>query len=474
MYSRPANWKVLFLAILVIAASRSLMAQTATVRGRVFDPAGAVVPHATITLTDRAGSTTTVNSGSDGSFLLTAVAPGQYSVKASAPSLEQVTPLHVSLKPGPQFIRIELRIAAIRQETTVQDAGQSSLSTEATNNASAVVLRGKDLDALGDSPEDLGTDLQALAGPSAGPGGGSVFIDGFSGGQLPAKDAIREIRINQNPFSPEYDKLGYGRIEILTKPGAEKYHGTGYYNFGDSVWNSRNPYAAEKAPFLLKEYGASVEGPFGKRASFFMNVDRASIDNGAIINGITLNDATLAIVNPYTQVLTIPQRRIRVSPRIDFQLTPTDTFSVRYQFARADIRHSGIGGFNLDSTGIHNSGTDQTAQLANTIVLSPSMLNETRFQFYRANINSVSESSSPRLDVLNSFIGGGAQVGTSENKLTTYEFHSYTTQSRPAHTIRFGVRVRAGVLENISPINFGGTFTFGGRIAPAVDGAGAG
>src|SRR3954452_17504791 len=122
MYSRPANWNVLFLAILVIAASRSLMAQTATVRGRVFDPAGAVVPHATITLTDRAGSTTTVNSGSDGSFLLTAVAPGQYSVKASAPSLEQVTPLHVSLKPGPQFIRIELRIAAIRQETTVQDA----------------------------------------------------------------------------------------------------------------------------------------------------------------------------------------------------------------------------------------------------------------------------------------------------------------------------------------------------------------
>jgi hypothetical protein len=106
------------------------------------------------------------------------------------------------------------------------------------------------LEALADDPEDLQADLQALAGPSAGPGGGSIYSGGFSGGQMPSKDTIREIRINQNPFSPEYDKLGYGRIEILTKPGSDKFHGNGYYNFGDSFWNSRNPYAAQKARFF--------------------------------------------------------------------------------------------------------------------------------------------------------------------------------------------------------------------------------
>jgi hypothetical protein len=75
-------------------------------------------------------------------------------------------------------------------------------------------------------PTDLLADLQALAGASAGPGGGSVFIDGFSGGQLPSKDSIREIRINSNPFSAEYDRLGYGRMQhecrgpdALGKPG---------------------------------------------------------------------------------------------------------------------------------------------------------------------------------------------------------------------------------------------------------------
>ena len=370
-----------------------------------------------------------------------------------------------------QTLRLDLKIAMTQQQTTVQDDAESGVSTESARNASALVLRGQDLQVLADDPEDLATDLQALAGPSAGPGGSSVLIDGFSGGQLPSKDAIREIRINQNPFSPEYDKLGYGRVEILTKPGADKFHGTGYYNFGDSVWNSRNPYAAEKAPFLLKEYGGSLQGPLGKRASFFFTVDRASIDNGAIINGTILDPATLSIVNPYSQVFRIPQRRIRLSPRVDYQLTPTDTLSVRYAFSRADIQHAGVGGFQLDSTGIHQHGTDQTVQVANTKVLGARALNETRFQFYRAQISSLSDNMSPQLNVLNSFVGGGAQVGRSFNTLGAYEWQNYTTVTRSTQTWRFGLRLRAATLDNSSPINFGGTFTFGGRIAPELNAA---
>jgi hypothetical protein len=394
--------------------------------------------------------------------------PGKYTVQGNAPQLKE-QPVAITLKRGPQTLRLELKVAATRQQTTVQENSGPALSTESANNASALVLRGKDLSTLADDPEDLAADLQALAGPAAGPGGNSVYIDGFSGGQLPPKDSIREIRINQNPFSPEYDKLGYGRVEILTKPGASKFHGTAYYNFGDSVWNSRNPYAAEKAPFQLKEYGGSLEGPLSKSASFFLTVDRAAIDNGAIINGTTLDPNTLAIINPYTQVFDIPQRRIRVSPRIDYQLTPNDTLSGRYQFSDADIEHSGVGGFSLVSTGIHNHGTDQTVQLSNSLVLGTNLLNETRFQFYRAHISSLSEDLSPQLDVLNSFVGGGAQVENSFNTLKTYEFQDYATTTRSKHTVRFGIRVRAATLDNTSPINFGGTFTFAGGLGPELD-----
>src|SRR5947209_3507310 len=253
--------------------------QTASLRGQVVDQSGAVIPKSTVTLTAASGVVKTTAAAENGSYSFQALPPGQYTVQAAAPKLEQ-EPVPIVLNPGTQTLQLKLKVAAVQQQTTIQENANTSVNTESANNPSAVVLRGKDLESLADDPEDLGADLQALAGPSAGPGGSSIFIDGFSGGQLPSKDAIREIRINQNPFSPEYDKLGYGRIEILTKPGADKFHGTGYYNFGHDVWNSRNPYAAQKAPFLLKEYGGSLQGPLSKLASFFLTVGRASIDNG--------------------------------------------------------------------------------------------------------------------------------------------------------------------------------------------------
>ena len=110
-----------------------------------------------------------------------------------------------------------------------------------TQNANAVVLKGKDLDALSDDPDELENQLQALAGPAAGPNGGEIYIDGFTGGQIPPKSSIREIRVNQNPFSAEFDRLGYGRIEILTKPGTDKLHGQIEARGNDSSFNSRNP-----------------------------------------------------------------------------------------------------------------------------------------------------------------------------------------------------------------------------------------
>lgn len=445
-------------------------AQTATLRGQVFDQTGAVVPRATITLTDTKGRTTTGTSSNEGSYVFSGLAPGKYKVQGSAPDLAQ-EPVPIDLKAGTQTLRLELRVKATQQELTVQENPGPTLSTDSASNASSLVLSGKDLNALGDDPENMSQDLQALAGPAAGPDGSAMYIDGFTGGQLPPKDAIREIRVNQNPFSPEYDKLGYGRVDILTKPGTDKFHGGGYFNFGDSVWNSRNPYAAEKAPFLLREYGATVGGPLRirKPASFLLALDGAAIDNGAIINGSILDPTTFTIIDPYTEVFTIPQQRIRVNPRVDYQLASNDTVSLRYEIADADIRHSGVGGFSLDSTGVHNHGTDQTVQFSNLLTLGANVLNETRLQYYRANISNLSENPAAQLDVMNAFTGGGAQVGSSRNTLNSWEFQNYATIVHGEHTVRLGVRVRAATIDNSSPINFGGTYTFAGRTAPELD-----
>ena len=166
--------------------------------------------------------------------------------------------------------------SAPEEKMTVKESA-TRVNTKSSSNVNALVIKGSDLNALADNPEDLQSDLQALAGP----GGGSIFVDGFSGGQLPSKESIREIRINQNPFSAEYDRLGLGRIEILTKPGTDKFRSSGYYNFAHDFWNSRNPYAQQKAPFLLKEYGGSLSDPVNKRSSFFLDIRRDSVDNSS-------------------------------------------------------------------------------------------------------------------------------------------------------------------------------------------------
>src|SRR5260370_204302 len=354
------------LVLLLLSAAGQIMAQTATLRGQVTDESGAIIPGATVKINGPSGFVKTLTTGSDGSYSFAGLMPGNYSVLATAPDLAMAQPAKVTLGGGVQTLNLQLKIASTVQQVTVQDNAGPGVTTEAANNASALVISGDDLQALSDDPEDLQQDLQALAGPSAGPNGGSIFIDGFSGGELPPKDSIREIRINQNPFSPEYDKLGYGRIEVFTKPGTDKFHGSGFYNFGDDVWNSRNPYAAQKAPFLLKEYGGKVSGPITKRASFFLDVRRDAVDNGSIINAVTLDPQTL-VANPFTNVFASPQRREMVSPRIDYQLNSNNTLSIRYRWSRMDINDAGIGGVYLLSRGYdphskhHNGQVTETA-----------------------------------------------------------------------------------------------------------------
>src|SRR5271154_4991260 len=278
--------------ITFLLLSAGAYAQTATLGGQVADETGAMVPGARITITGPGNAVKTATADNNGRYSVTSLPAGSYSVVAAAPDLA-MQPVKIVLKAGAQTLNLQLKVASTVQQVTVAESVGPVLSTESSSNATQLLLRGADLDALSDDPEDLQADLEALAGPSAGPSGGSIFIDGFSGGELPPKDSIREIRINQNPYSPEYDKLGYGRIEIFTKPGTDRYRGTFFYNFANQFWNSRNPYSAQKADLSLDEFGGNVSGPLGKRASFTMDMQRHLVDNGSIVNAVTLDPSTL-------------------------------------------------------------------------------------------------------------------------------------------------------------------------------------
>ena len=235
---------LLFLFFSFVALPCRAQNQSGSISGQVTDPSGAALVGATVLLTTPAGASMDAATNKEGVYEFKNLPPGKYEIKAVAAGFAMFDKSGVPLAAG-QTLRFDIPLTLeIEKEKVEVNASTTQLDVSPQNNANSIVLQGKDLEALSDDPDELSSELQALAGPSAGPNGGQIYIDGFTAGQLPPKASIREIRINQNPFSSEYDKLGYGRIEIFTKPGTDKLHGQLQVQGNTSSFNSRNPFVA--------------------------------------------------------------------------------------------------------------------------------------------------------------------------------------------------------------------------------------
>jgi hypothetical protein len=446
----------------------NLSAQTPTggLRGVVTDPSGAVIAKAAVRLTSASGASLDAITNRDGFYEFKELAPGAYTLRAGAKGFALFTQDDVTIVAGQLLqVNISLLIQIEEQKVEVNDSA-TKVDVDPSNNAGTVVMKDKDLDALSDDPDELQSELQALAGPSAGPNGGQIYIDGFTGGTLPPKDSIREIRINQNPFSAEFDKLGYGRVEILTKPGTDQFHGQVFFTGNTAGFNSRNPFeiipAGTQPPgYDSTQFSGQIGGPLvSKKASFFFNIERRDLNELSVVSAQIVDPTTFAIV-PFSDAVNNPRTRTNLSPRLDYQLTPSNTLTVRYQYERENETNNGIGQFNLASQGFNQLNTEHQIQLSDTQVINAKTINETRFRFVRETSDQTPQNTTPTISVQGGFSGGGDGSGISNDTLTRYELQNYTSMSLGKHFVKFGVRVRVNRDVNESMSNFNGSFSFG-------------
>jgi hypothetical protein len=433
---------------------------SATLRGQLKDELGGVLVGVKVVVVDANGVEKTSNAtDADGSYMLTGLTPGRYTVRVKTTGFAPYENLEVELTSGQrQTLDITLRVALKDEEVTVS-SGTNGLSTDPENNTNAVVLRGTDLDALADDPDQLAADLRAIAGPGDGPNGSQFFVDGFSGGRVPPKSSIREVRLNANPFAAEQEFFGFGRIDIITKPGADKMRGSAFMNFNDESLNARNPFALNRAPFQARLYGGNLSGPIvAKKASYFIDFERRDITENAFINASILDPALN--FTQFKQVILTPQRRTNFSARVDYQLNKNNTLVGRYNHLRTRLDNAGVGGFSLPSLAFDTSRIEDTLQLTETAVLSTTMLTETRFQFIHSRRKQEGDNTLPTIIVQDAFIGGGQQLGFASNDIKRYELQNNTIWSHGAHTVKIGGRLRASDITDIAPTNFGGTFIF--------------
>ncbi len=425
-----------------------------SLRGLILDPSGAVVPKAVVTI-NRGDSVFSTKSGGDGTYSLRGIPAGNYSLTVAAQGF--VLPKTDVLIVAGRLTQLNLSLDIAPEQQNVEVPSENGgVSVSPDENAGAVILKDRDLDALSDDPDELQNELQALAGPAAGPNGGQIYIDGFAGGQIPPKSSILQIRVNRNPFSTEFDRLGYGRIEILTKPGAAKFSGF-IMAFGLlSTLNTANPLVKEQPSYYGYSLPVNISEPLSKHGSYFLSFFHNDIHNQSIINAVNPSDVTTTV----NEALPNPTSTWMIAPRFDFQLGGNNTVSIRDSFKHTSQTDSGTGILILPSQSYNVDSLENALQVSDTIVVNPRLINETHFQWRRIRNSQKANFLTPAVVVEGAFTDGGNSSGVLQDHQDILELQNYSTAIAGGHTIRFGARLRTYRDANYSTSGANGTYIF--------------
>ncbi len=290
----------LLAALAFLAAGFSpLWAQDTTgkITGVVTDSSGAVIPNASVTVTNIA-TNVTKQATTDNSGLYQAIQLpiGLYRVTVAAPGFEQTTIQSKTALQINETLRIDvtLNIGKISNTVTVESAG-SQVETEnstigATVTGQAIFelpLNGRDtLDLLKTQPGVSPGNMDSSAAGSYSIGGMrtdsvTYLLDGGLNNDLldngvvadPNPDAVAEFRVLENNYSAEYGRNAGGIVSVVTKSGTNQFHGTGYDYLRNNFFDANSFFNNQQnlpVPVLKRnQYGGTIGGPIIKNKLFF-------------------------------------------------------------------------------------------------------------------------------------------------------------------------------------------------------------
>ncbi len=428
-----------------------------TISGTVTDPSGAGIPGVNVVLhkIDN-GSPRTTATDNSGAFRFAAVSSGDFEIQVQGEGFaaEKILVRIADRSPAP--FRIVLKLADVRQEVTVSEsAGQ--VSTEASENLDVITLDREMLDNLPIFDQNyVGAMSQFLDPGSIGTSGVTLVVNGMEQRNIGVSaSAIQQVKINQNPYSAEFSRPGRGRIEVITKPGSQVYHGTFDFLFRGYRLNARDPLAISRPQEQRRIFEGSLIGPLGKsgKTSFLLSANREEQDLQGIVYAYTPTGL-------FQQNVANPQRDTEFSAGVNRQFGENHTGSFRVSFHNSTDKNRGVGGVVLPEAGVDSQNREDELYYNDSLVVTPKLLNQFRVVFGRQHTPTTSVSKDPSTVVLGAFTGGGAQADRlqTENHINLNDIVSI---SAGKHQIRTGINVpdisRRGLNDYT---NFGGVYTF--------------
>jgi hypothetical protein len=458
-------WLSLFLIIanistIALANDEDQNVNSVEIRGIITDEQNAFIVAAPVVLEDAQGQKFTATTDEKGRYKISGLKPGIYTLTVELDGFAKFTE-QIDLK-NKRIVdfNIPLKVFISEQVEVKNDAG--GISTEPDKNLSATILTPKELEALPDDPDELLDTLKQMAGAAGGAGESSVYVNGFSErGRIPSKESIQQIRINSNPYSPEFSEPGFMRIEIITKPGSDTFHGGFNFRFNDDFLNARQATAGFKAPTQTRNYGGQFNGPLIRnRWDFTMDFNRMEFDDNSFVNAIILPTDTLT-PTPFSTTVLVPWRNTHFSVRTNYLFSKKHTLGLQYRYNGGE-RTNQLGNFDLPERLATTTSRDNTLRVSLTTIATEHTVNEFRLQLNRRSSGSSALTTTPAIFVSEAFNAGGNQNQLfSDNTTDGLEATNDITYTIGKHTIKTGMRAEATKLNNLDRSNFGGSFTFG-------------
>jgi hypothetical protein len=425
-----------FLVSLLMSMALQGSAQSVySIHGSIVDPMGAGIPGAPIRLETLAGELVVqCEADPKGDFTLN-VPSGSFSL--TIPAFSGFASKVVSIKVTTNLagVRVILSTESVKQEMTVGD--DNPLSTDSSANQDTISTTSDELRTLPVFDQDYIAALTPFLDASAGSTGGTtIIVDGVemkSAGV--SASAIKEVRINNDPYSTEFSRPGRGRIEIITKPGSPNLHGEANFILRDATFNAKNYFSPVRPPESRRIYEGHLSGPVGRggHTSFIASGSYRTQNTAAVVNAIGPS-------GPINENVLTPSSNSQYSIRLSHDFSDKHRLSVGYIYQGSSSINAGVGGIILPEAGYNTNSREDDVIFNDRLIVTPNLINQLAIMVEKDEDNTASVTSAQSIQVSGSFVGGGAQADV-ERTENTIHVNEIVTWSHKRHYIRFGVQL---------------------------------
>ncbi len=517
-FVKPRHLAILLLLTAMFRPSAPAQdASTGVIRGTVTDLSGALIPGARITVVSiSTGAERVATTNEVGGFSVQMLQPGEYSIVAEFAGMAPITRNDVIVEVGGE-VQLQLRLSLEKLKQTVEVPGDHPIVETQPATVSSLIdekeidglpLNGRRFSDLALLTPGVTQDPRGLTSSSTGDlafGGirgtqTSYLVDGGDAnngffGQARGRyrapyqfsnETVQEFRVSSNTYGAELGRSGGAVINVVTKSGSNRIHGSGFYFIRDNVFNAQPAFTDEKPRDRQQQFGYTLGGPLKKDKLFiFSGFDQHIFHVPTIVQFLNGSTTVIPGAADYEerdrdQVFAAADKLSRMGgesrssllgsaalTKLDWNISPRQYASLRFNTSR----YYGSNNVYFDPASpvttyaISDNGEElvrtETLSTSLTSAVSDRITSHLRVQFSRDLQESVPNSTEVRqriYDWIDAF--GRSSIMPRETGERRLHIAETLTKEGNRHSLKFGGDVSFTYTRNFFPMLFGGEYIF--------------